>query len=274
MVHATASPAMTYGVETAGVANVTLMHMRSITASAVAPEACGKNPDLVLHAIDAAGSTIDPAFAAHTQPFRYWALAIWQTWVCLQELQEAFFAAEEHLRSGKATLWHKVAGPAAALLATAWRLGWTLHSAWEAQDDRGERYNMRLDPPCVIVKAVQRSVRRWRTARIAKAFPCLAHYTTTRCHTIAGEIVTLNRGVIDHAKVLGKTLGELRAGKHLTERIPRQQLAPMLTSAISGGQWPQVRLARCFTDDYRCYLCLSCDGTLLRWYTCPATTEG
>ena len=86
MVQAIGPPTMTYGVETAGVGNVSLMRMRSIAASAVAPAGGGKNPDLVLHTVDAAGSTVDPAFAAHVQPLRYWALAIWQAWISKEQL--------------------------------------------------------------------------------------------------------------------------------------------------------------------------------------------
>ena len=273
MVQATGPPAMTYGAECSGIATSTLMQMRSAAAVAVAPEACGKNPDFVLHAVDANGSTVDPAFAAHVQPLRFWALAIWQSWVSKEQISRAFAAANAKLHRGKASLWSKVAGPASAVLASAWRMGWKFNCAFRVRDDRGELYDMRVDPPCRIIAAVVRSIRRWRTARIASAFPCLSHFTTTRYHPAAGAIITLNRGVFDHAKVLARTLRDLRNGKAVAYRSSQHGCAPMLMSAISGGQWPQVRLAatRRFTDDDRCQLCLSHVGTLVHRYTCPAT---
>ena len=132
---------------------------------------------------------------------------------------------------------------------------------------------MRLDPPCVISAAVKRSVRRWRTARIAVTFPHFAHYTTTRLHAAAGPVTTPNRNVFDHARVLGRALRDIKSGKALHTLKSPQQTAAMLISAISGGQWPQVRLAgtRRFTDDNRCQLCLSNAGTLIHRYACPAT---
>ena len=111
MVQAVASPSMTYGIECAGVANAPLAQMRSKAAAAAAPEACGKNPDLVLHTVDAGGSTIDPSFAAHALPVKFWALAVWQRWTDAQQLENAFHAADAYLQRGKQTLWNKVTGP-------------------------------------------------------------------------------------------------------------------------------------------------------------------
>eukprot|EP00973_Karenia_brevis_P049385 6851115-Karenia_brevis.AAC.1 len=47
---------------------------------------------------------------------------------------------------------------------------------------------------------------------------------------------------------------------------------PSLMSAVSGGQWPQVRLADAgLVDDSYCQLCHSAVGTLAHRHQCPAT---
>ena len=48
---------------------------------------------------------------------------------------------------------------------------------------------------------------------------------------------------------------------------------PSLMSAISGGQWPQARLAQAngLVDESSCQLCFAAIGTLMHKHQCPAT---
>ena len=52
LVRAAGTPAVTYAVETVGMADTHLLHTRRAIGRAAAPEGCGKNPDLVLWASD------------------------------------------------------------------------------------------------------------------------------------------------------------------------------------------------------------------------------
>ena len=75
MAQATAAPAMLYGVDVQGVSDSTLLEVRRAAALAAAPEAGGKNTDLVLYAVDGGDGTLDPAFTAHGVPLKAWATA-------------------------------------------------------------------------------------------------------------------------------------------------------------------------------------------------------
>ena len=80
IVRATGAPALAYGWEVTGVSDSQLKAARCAVATAAAPDAGGKNPDVVLAVLDARGGTVDPAFMAHIGPIKSWALAWWQGW--------------------------------------------------------------------------------------------------------------------------------------------------------------------------------------------------
>ena len=82
-----------YGVDTMGISDSALQVARSRVATAAAPQAGGKNPDLTLHTLDGGNGTLDPAFPAHVGLVKQWALAWWEGWFCREGLVVAFEAA-------------------------------------------------------------------------------------------------------------------------------------------------------------------------------------
>ncbi len=69
--------------------------------------------------------------------------------------------------------WAVVRGPAAAFVASAARLGWTVHDAFSVTTDDGVALRLRCDPPVVIRRACHDAVGRWRMRRIECDLPCL-----------------------------------------------------------------------------------------------------
>ena len=271
VVRAAVTPAITYAIECVGASNTHLHNMRVAVAQAAAADACGKNPDLVLWTADADVGTMDPAFDAHVLPLKFWPYAVWQQWRPPGVLDAAICNVSAKLDASKST-WAVTTGPVAVLLNSMWRIGWELHSFATLTDDRGQAFDLRLDPPAVIERAARESVRRWRLARIANSFTCLREFCYSRRNS-QGEVThLLCRDVVDLSHVLRPVL----AGKARSCRdAPRWSAkhSSMLLSAISGGQWPQARLAstRSFTDDDRCQLCLQEQGTLEHRYHCTVT---
>ena len=70
-------------------------------------------------------SELDPAIVAHVLPIKHWAIAWWEGWQTSASLDAAWEAACVKLRSAKRSVWDLVTGPTAAVIASAWRLGWT-----------------------------------------------------------------------------------------------------------------------------------------------------
>ena len=69
--------------------------------------------------------------------------------------------------------WQIVRGPAAATVATAWRLNWTVHNASQITTDEGRLRTLGLDPPVVVKRECVNAVRRWRGRAIFAKFPHL-----------------------------------------------------------------------------------------------------
>ena len=65
-------------------------------------------------------------------------------------------------------------GPAAAVIATLTRIGWTNTDSKRTNDDLGTMWDFVRDSPATIAQAVKASVRKWRLNRIAKHLPGLA----------------------------------------------------------------------------------------------------
>ena len=143
--------------------------MRSFVATSVSHHTSGKNPDIVLFAVDGFSGTIDPAFMAHVNPIMFWAMATWEAWFSPQTLAKTFTEAAGRLAAAKGSRWSCTIGPTTALIATAERLGWYMPSATEIVDDLGNAWNFAMDFPAAIAKACKAAVRRWRSLRVASA---------------------------------------------------------------------------------------------------------
>jgi hypothetical protein len=282
LVRAAGTPMLTYGVDIVGMSDSHLKTVRSQVARAAAAAAHGKSPDLVLYAADGAKGTMDPAFDAHVIPIRSWALAWWQHWQPPGFLEKAHNAAVIKVNNAKTSAWSVVAGPAAAVIVTARRIGWRFKSAGVMVTHDGTELDCKRDPPIVIARAAQEAVRRWRLDVISKAFPQLVPEDPDLVDVKADGICdaqersaggpTIPLDVVDFSDVIGKLVnGRTSTAKEFDEWRP--QHAASLTSAFVGGQWPQTRLVgtRKWTDDLRCQLCLGADGTLLHRHDCPAT---
>ena len=278
MARAAATPAIAYGADVVGFSDTALQSARSAVASAGTAPTAGKSVDGALYALDADGGCTDPAFAAHLLPICSWALAVWQRWQPINLMTRSLQAAHAKVRAAKSQ-WAVVTGPSAALVVSAWRIGWTLIDATMLRDDRGHIFDCTLDPPAVIAAAVRRSVRRWRIARLAAECPQLLPSTADvgtfppRQHTSGGgSPAPLPVDVVDCSRALGRLLRRKGSSKQCGDWAPSYK--PDLISAVSNGQWPQTRLAatRKFTEDQRCQLCLGEPGTLWHRTQCPATT--
>ncbi len=271
MIRAAGPPAILYGCETIGVADTSLASMRSSVAASVAHDSGGKNPDIVLLAVDGTNGTLDPAFMAHSCPVQYWALAWWEEWFKADLLQSTFTQAAIKLDNCAGSWWSASAGPTAALLATVKRLNWTMPSASEAIDDIGNSWVFGLDSPAAIVQACNASVRRWRLQRICLALPGLAPdqpdvppdanalHAPTMLVDFVAPIAPLLRG---------------RKPK-LPEGLEWDvKWAASLRSAMNGGQWPQARRASVHSWEVTsnlCQLCMAEVGTLVHRFHCAAT---
>ena len=114
----------------------------------------------------------DPAFAAHMDVALHWAQAIWNHWLPVQALQLSVDHARERI-SSTSRPWAVVAGPAAALICTLERVGWSVISATELESDDGRVFHLAVDHPVVIKRAVEAAVRRWRWRNLAEKHPSL-----------------------------------------------------------------------------------------------------
>ena len=273
VVRAAGTPMLTYGVEVHGMSCTQLQIARRAIAKAVAAEAGGKCYELVLHVADGAKGTLDPAFDAHGLPIRMWAMALWEEWVPPQQMDEALRHASRFALTGDGSaIWSRVAGPAAAVAASASRIGWTFHSGHLLCTDQNYMFNLFLDPPQVILQEVHRAVRRWRLARIGHMFPALIPSqpdVIVKCDRSGAAPAGVATTLFSFADTLD---GLLRQGscKFFDAWEPRH--GAYLRSAIAGGQWVQTRIAAVpgWSDDTRCQLCLGATGTLSHRLVCPA----
>ena len=277
VVRAAGTPMVMYGVDTIGMSGTDLLAARRTIARTVCPEAGGKHYEVALHVVDGARGTVDPIFDAHGLPIWMWALAHWEGWLPHAALDKAVRqAACRVLTADGGVRWSLVTGPAAAVVASAHRLGWRFESGHALVGDDGAVYDLRLDPPVIVLQAVHRAARGWRLKRIGLVFPHLlpevpdAIVLADRAGLAPDVLVTT---VFGFADVLDGLM-QSRCGstcKVFDEWEPKH--GAFLRSAITGGQWPQARIVAVpgWFDDWQCQLCHSAVGTLAHRLECPAT---
>jgi len=287
IVRAAGTPSITYGWDVMGVADTVLRAARSSIAGALAPEAGGKNPDVVLYMNDVAGATADPAYDAHVLPLKHWALACSQGWQPRKTLEGSLYAAVARLRGATRSVWDVAAGPAAGVAATVWRLGWAIRDAFTYVDDLGDVVDFVRDSPAAITARVKASVRRWQFMRATDTIAgCIPHFADL--HVAGNRLLPfvlpehLQPPSFIHAwspqSVIGVTdpvrrLLHSRTGKCKVVPTYGVQHRPWLRSAMCGGQWPQTRIVKLYPDevDNECQLCRAAPGTLAHRHHCEAT---
>ena len=105
-------------------------------------------------------------------PFGDWTTAVWEKWIPERAMERLVAKAKQKLRKAK-NPWAKVKGPAAAMVAFCYRLGWTVVSSTELRTDHGETLDLLLDPPTADKLEVARAVKRWRWMNIEVNMPQL-----------------------------------------------------------------------------------------------------
>ena len=85
-----------------------------------------------------------PAFAAHADPICLWATAVWCRWLPRHALDKLIVRAKRRVTDAKRP-WALVTGPAAAFVATAERLGWSVQDSRRVTLDDGSRLHFALD---------------------------------------------------------------------------------------------------------------------------------
>ena len=253
-----------------------LRQARRTIAQAVAPDNGGTSFELALYAAGGANGTLDPAFNAHARPFFIWSMAHWYRWVPSPLLDNAMRHAKARVLSQGTARWAKVTGPAAAVAASAARIGWNFINGRTVRTDDGETLDFGLDPPVVITQAVQRAVRRWRLHNISNQLPSLVPQDPDLDipHDRSGDSST-NRDIVilDFPEAIDSLLQARAAGHCKVFEAWQPKFRGDLRSAITNGQWPQARLAstrKGWVDDNRCQLCFEAVGNLAHRLVCPA----
>ena len=251
--------AMLYGQKPLGVSNSTLLAQRRAASAASRVRGCGADLDLSLMLADAnSKGAADPAFEAHVGVLQYWAMAVWERWAPLAMLEFVVKDAKRRLQEALAkdrSPWSLVFGPAAALVATADRLKWSVSSAFQVITDLGVVVDFKLDSPAMIKGLVIDAVSRWRWRRLEDKYPAL-------------DSGGLGTGAA--WRPISKALNMKATGTWTNEH------KAALKSAVSGRQWSQQRKHKAnLVTSNLCQLCLDLPGgnqcgTLLHRWVCPA----
>ena len=236
--------ALTYGQSVTGVSPYTLLQQRRAAAAVCAPAGgpCGQDLDLALVLADASSTgRADPAFEAHLQPIAMWSEAVWHSWLPLTALHRIVETKLAVLATiPDRNLWHHVRGPGAALIASAWRLNWSVDTSTRLITDEGRQLDLLLDPPVVVRVEVCSAVRRWRDRNIFAKFPHLGPAAHSKGLHLRPLWTALRRRGPDWD------------GGHQAS----------LRAAIADRQWPQDR---CWTANWaphdRCVLCVDTNTT-------------
>ena len=215
MARAAGTQAVTYSYDICGVAPTRLKYTRSAISKAASAAGGGKNAELALYTLDGNSGTLDPAFEAHGQPIKHWALAWWENWIPSHCLDNAVANARSSIAKRKGSKWQAVTGPSGALLVTLQRIGWKLEDARVFIDDEGTRYDCLLDPPIAIAAAANRSTRRWRLRNVDELRPGLIPDVAD---TAQGRSSGRRSVIIDFSSVLAAIArGSKAATKHVAQ---------------------------------------------------------
>ena len=269
MAQAAAATSMLYGTDCCGVSNTMLDDVRRTAAKICVGSAGGKSAIKSLYAVDGAVGVADPAFLAHLNPIVAWANAWWDNWTSADNL-EAAFAGTKPLIDNAKNRWAMVKGPVGATIASATRLGWSFISPSVLKDDRGAKWNLQLDPPAAIKKAVKQSARRWRLSQIAAE--------TTGLFPKDNDITKTHwkDEVIIDCTATGLTALNRKTSAHRDAPNWCRKFKPEMTSAVAGGQWPQTRKAsvpQWNITDRNCQLCHKASGTIEHRFECERTRQ-
>ena len=126
-----------------------LLSQRRAATAAAAPGSGFGGQDLEIAMMIADGKVkgkADPAFAAHADVVGHWAKAVWNSWLAIDSLQMSLQDAKRRVANAKRP-WSIVYGPAAGLVCTLDRVGWTIESASSIVSDVGTRFDLTEDPP-------------------------------------------------------------------------------------------------------------------------------
>ena len=234
-----AKAAMTYGQAILGVSNSLLRDQRRTAAGIAATGAGvgGQNLDLALIIADENARTgADPAFDAHIMPIGDWATAVWERWMPERAMERLTAKAKMRLKKAK-NVWAVVKGPAAAMVASCHRLGWTVISSTELRTDQGETLDLLLDSPAAVKLEIARAVKRWRWRNIEEKMP------------------QLKKGGSGSGALMEPITKLLKSKSNNEDWNPA--LRGSLRSAIAGRQYPQARVfAAGWADHGKCLFCL------------------
>ena len=234
--------ALTYGQANTGVACTMLYQQRQAVCAASFPGQQG-DLDISLAFVDgSARGKADPAFAAHTAPIGLWAQAVWSGWFPRPALSKMADHATEHLANAGQTMWAKVTGPAKAMVASAWRLGWKVVDFQTLSTDDGHTLQLTRDSPALVSHMVEQAVRRWRWSRVEAKLPALGSGGAGHGPFFAPIYKLLDASAKDWGH---KERGACR-------------------SVVANRQWPQDRLFKAgLVDNFNCRLCVEfglCDA--------------
>jgi len=142
-----------------------LQSQRAAVAAASVPGGSGELGLTLIVADGSMSGKADPAFAAHEAPIVKWAEAVWEGWLPRPALSKLVDVAVIDLANRRSP-WGMVKGPASAFVASAWRLGWVVHSSTAVSTDLGHCIDFTRDSPAMTQRYVQQSVWRWRWRRV------------------------------------------------------------------------------------------------------------
>ncbi len=231
-----AAAAMDYGISVTGVSPTALRQRRRAVATAVGTGGAGGELNLSLIVADLTPKQrVDPAFQAHAAPIAAWAEAAWEKWVPHKQMRALMGKATLRLTKAR-RVWAAVCGPAAATLASAARLGWTVSDAFSFTTDRGRVLDLLQDPPCEVRREVHAAVERWRW-RLADR-----------------HLAGLDANGDGSGALIGPVRKLLRPAALACDWTRGYQSA--LRSVLTGRQWPQARLyAAGLADHPSCQKC-------------------
>ncbi|CAK0865594.1 unnamed protein product, partial [Prorocentrum cordatum] len=194
--------------------------------------------DVGFAVLDAGGAALDSAHAAHATPLCHCGLAYWQEWAPALDLDSAFE-------------------------------GCSAPSPRRFLDDVGDPVDFILMSPALVAAAVYRSVDSWRARRVISVLPTIAD---------GPPDLPPAEGANSLAVLVGRPVARLLKGQGRPPRtVPKWsgQCGSMLLSAATGGQWPQVRLARLRNadgvEDRTCQLCGAALGAHLHRRVCESS---